>query len=147
MTFREKRNLSFVLIGILLILVLIPIIGFRKKQPLGEYITTKEVQVLTELTAMVVGAYDEVYEQEEFASEQIIEQDVEKQTLVEQEVIELQQDNRIETTKELKKLTDSWEQGDLTYEQFHTWYTKAEELNPVMTEQEKQVGQHFDFSL
>ena len=54
MSFEMKKRICIFLIGVVILLALIPIIFFRKKQPEGEYIAKEEVVVLTELLNTVL---------------------------------------------------------------------------------------------
>ncbi|MGN0308668.1 MAG: hypothetical protein ACI4DN_10695, partial [Lachnospiraceae bacterium] len=51
--FHHKKKLCILLIIILFLLALLPALFFRRKQPEGEYITVKEVQVLAQLLQQV----------------------------------------------------------------------------------------------
>lgn len=96
MSFQQKKKLCALLIILLFLLVLLPALFLKRKQPQGEYITTGEVSVLTELLQEVHRSYEEEHKEGQ------------KKEL----------NAALETAKELSM---SWTEGSLTYKQFREW--------------------------
>ncbi|MBQ9990090.1 MAG: SpoIID/LytB domain-containing protein [Lachnospiraceae bacterium] len=102
MSFQQKKKLCIFLIITLFCFTLLPILFLGKKQPRGEFITTKEVQVLTELLHKVCLSYEEEADAEERGAGGT--------------------DQAVRIGLETAyTLTDSWSAGDLTYGQFREW--------------------------
>ncbi|MGN0289886.1 MAG: SpoIID/LytB domain-containing protein [Lachnospiraceae bacterium] len=107
MDFHQKKKLCLLLILILLLLALLPSLFFGKKGPQGEYITTKEVRVLTQLLGEVYQAYEDKEKEGEAQfefSDSGFSAESWKRALDSMEEMALQ-----------------WEEGNLTYGQFVDW--------------------------
>ena len=115
MSFRVKKQVCILLIGILIFLAMLPVFFMRKKQPEGEYITKEEVVVLTELLTIVLE--NRVSNGTEFSDT------IEKQI----NIISL-----------LKDKVSQWEVEEyVTYEQFKEWEDVASEIFHVSEEKEE----------
>ena len=115
MSFEMKKRICIFLIGVVILLALIPIIFFRKKQPEGEYIAKEEVVVLTELLNTVL-------------EEQI------SAGAGNQEDIQIQK----ETAELLAEEVFQWEVEEyITYEHFKQWEEIAGDTFGVLEEEEE----------
>lgn len=113
MNFHQKKKLCIVLIIILFLLALLPFFFLGKRQPQGEYITTGEVRVLTELLQEVSLSY----EQEQAAVQ-------EEAT----ETIEEAGKAKPASTDRAYAAASSWLEGNLTYGQLLEW---SEAMGPM----------------
>ena len=125
MSFRVKKQVCILLIGILIFLAMLPVFFMRKKQPEGEYITKEEVMVLAELLTTVL----ENRLSSATASSDIIQK-------------------QMDTISVLKDKVSQWEVEEyVTYEQFKEWEDVAGEVFYVLEEEERtRVSQSYNNS-
>lgn len=93
-----------------------------KKQPMGEYITTAEVQVLTRLLTQI---YQDYRTEANSTSEEL--QFLEEKKNTSQKEWEM-------ALKKLEKLTSDWKEENLTYGQFLEWKTFLQPVAEIQME-------------
>lgn len=122
MSFKVKKQVCILLISILVLLVLIPTLFFRKTQPEGEYITKEEVMVLAELLMTV------------------LEDRLPSATDSSEKIEEL-----IDIVSLLEDTVSHWKVDEyVTYEQFRQWKDIADEAFEVLDgEEEKRLSKTY----
>ena len=114
MSFRVKKQVCILLIGILIFLAMLPVFFMRKKQPEGEYITKEEVMVLAELLTTVL--------------ENRLSSATDSSDIIQKQM---------DTISVLKDKVSQWEVEEyVTYEQFKEWEDVAGEVFYVLEEEE-----------
>lgn len=122
MEFHQKKRICLLLIILLFLLALLPTLLLGKKQPMGEYITTAEVQVLTRLLTQI---YQDYRTEANSTSEEL--QFLEEKKNVSQKEWEM-------ALKKLEKLTSDWKEENLTYGQFLEWKTFLQPVAEIQME-------------